>query len=299
MTNVYRIKNIVYSTVKSFLIKFGMNNLPDFLIIGAQKAGTVALKYYLDQHPQLRSASKEVSFFSNNNYYKGYDHYKVFFPLRFSKKVKLFEKTPEYIFIPWTAERIYKYNKNIKMILILRDPVDRAYSEWNHFIKYYNNNEGYDRNKLIDDYISRYGLKRSKKMIDFLTAKSYITFNDYIKEEIETINRNEFRIAPNFVRRGMYSEQIKRYYKLFPKSQLLIIESSELRKNKKVVLNMITDFLKISRFDYDRIDLQDAHKSKYNDNKIDNESKMILKIFYKPYNEDLYALLEKRYDWDS
>lgn len=292
-----KIKNAGYIGIKKMLISLGMDNSPDFLIIGAQKAGTVSLKYYLDQHPLLRSARKEVSFFSNNNYFKGLDYYRQFFPIRFSRKYKIFEKTPEYIFIPETAERIHKFNENIKLILLLRNPVDRAYSEWNHFIKYYNRTDGHDKDRLIVGLIEKYGSDGSMKMREFLNADMYMNFNDYINEEISSIKRGEFRYAPSFVRRGMYAEQIKNYYRFFPKEQLLIIESSELKKNKLETLDIITDFLEIPRFDFKSVDLKDAHRSEYGGKRMDEVSRDILREFYDPYNEDLFRLLGKRYDW--
>ena len=104
--------------IKIPLIQVGMNNLPDFLIIGAQKAGTVALSNYLNHHPKVIGATKEIGFFCTNNYYKGINWYKKKLPLRFDKNKLIFEKTPEYIYYPETAKRIYDYKKDISLYLI-------------------------------------------------------------------------------------------------------------------------------------------------------------------------------------
>ena len=100
------------------------------------------------------------------------------------------------------------------------------------------------------------------------------------------------------MRRGIYCEQILNFLKYFDRKQLLVIESSELRKNKVDNLNNVTDFLGISSFDFSNIDLKDVHKSKYTGDKINSVSKKILKDFYRPYNKKLFNLIGQSYKWD-
>lgn len=289
-------KSIVYR-LKIPLLYMGMNNLPNFLIIGSQKAGTVALLRYLCQHPQIIGRDKEIRFFSTKNYNKGINWYKKQLPIRLKKDTLVFEKTPEYFFDPKTPERIYRFNKNIKMILLVRDPVKRAYSSWNHYRKYYYSERGFKKERLIKIIKNEYDICEMKDMLEFLNKTTYPSFKQSIEEEIELINKKIFRYAPSFVRQGIYYEPLKRYLKYFEKSQLLVLESKELKSEKKETLTKITKFLKILPFDFSDIQLNDYHKSDYKGDSISNEMIIKLKNFYQPYNEKFFDIIGKRYNW--
>lgn len=122
------------------LIEHGYCVRPRFLIIGAQKAGTTSLFDYLSHHPYLvPSRQKEVCFFSNDELYqKGEAWYHSHFPMpyRVLKGSLAYEATPEYLFYPQCPERIFQYNAGMKLIIILRDPVERAYSAWNMYRRF-------------------------------------------------------------------------------------------------------------------------------------------------------------------
>ena len=104
---------------------------PHFLVVGAAKAGTTWLHYCLDAHPKIFvPKAKELHFFSYPYVYqRGKDWYESFFHSASSESV-LGEVCPSYISFPNVAERIYKYNPNMKLIFVLRDPVQRAYSHY-------------------------------------------------------------------------------------------------------------------------------------------------------------------------
>lgn len=284
--------------IKTASINLGINNLPDFLIIGAQKAGTVALSNYLNRHPKVIGASIETGFFSTNNYYKGFNWYKKKLPMRFDKNKLIFEKTPEYIYFPETPKRIYDYKKDIKLLLMIRNPVERAFSGWNHYRKYYFSENGYSKVDLIRIVNENLGDEKGKDLLELLDESEYRDFETCVKEEIQLIKKDVFRYDPSFVRRGLYYEQIMNYLEYFDREQILILESSELRNNKEEVLNSVTKFLKIPSFDFSELDLDDTHKSKYKGKIIDAESEKILKEFYRSYNEKLFNLIGKKYNWD-
>lgn len=273
----------------------GMNNLPDFLVIGAQKCGTVALKRYLDQHPDLLSARHETAFFSSNLYNKGFQYYKNQFPIRLRKDQLLFEKTPEYIFIPEAPERIFRFNPDIKMILLLRDPVERAFSGWNHFFRYFSSEKGYEKDRFLQQLNIKYGEKGVEGFRDFFKRDNYWDFNDYIKKEIDLIENKSNYTGPFFVKRGIYIDQIQRYLNFFSRDQILIIESEDFRQNKKDNLVKIEKFLKLKPFNFDEMLLEESHVSKYNIKKKYDHN--ILSRFYKPYNNELFDLLNITYNW--
>lgn len=193
-----------------------------FLIAGVQKAGTTALNSFLRQHKGLAMSSrKEVHFFDDEsidwtqpNYA---DYHKFFGP----DNGRLFgESTPIYSYWTPAPERIHEYNRNMRIILCLRDPVARAYSHWEMEVS-----RGYD--ELAFGEAIREGRKRVAESEDseFGCHRVY-----------------------SYVERGFYAPQIKKLLTFFPRDQLLFVENNRLRKEHKSVLDEVCDFLKVDRF---------------------------------------------------
>lgn len=107
--------------------------IPNFLVIGAPRAGTTWIERHLREHPEVfLPARKELHFFDReDNFSKGIDYYKRFFR-RADGAVAVGEATPDYLHHPKAPERIKRHLGDVKLIVSLRDPVDRAYSRyWN------------------------------------------------------------------------------------------------------------------------------------------------------------------------
>ena len=102
--------------------------LPDFLIIGAQKCGTSSMFAYLNQHPQMKLPDvKEIHFF-DLNYSNGLDWYTSHFPpASLSHRMVTGEASPYYLFHPHVPERVRLHCPDVKLVVMLRNPVDRAY----------------------------------------------------------------------------------------------------------------------------------------------------------------------------
>ena len=108
--------------------------LPDFLVIGAQKAGTTALYAYLRWHPAITGPSwKEVSFF-DRHWWRGEPWYRGQFPLRPRGRL-VGEASPSYLFHPLAPERARAVVPNAKLVALLRNPVERAYSQYQHEVE--------------------------------------------------------------------------------------------------------------------------------------------------------------------
>lgn len=278
---------------RSIRLLFKPETLPGFIIIGAQKSGTTALHYYLSQHPTLQSSNKkEVRFFLGNLYYNGINYYQKEFPAKIRQKL-YFESTPEYLSAPEVPKRIHSFNPQIKLIIILRNPIKRAYSAWNMFKEFHESetksslinlvNEISENKKDIDQYIS------------LLTSPEYPSFEEWVKNELRKLENNE-TLAPKFVRRGIYHDQIEKYYQFFNKEQILIIEDQELRFDRQKTLDLVTDFINVSRFNFHELELNENNIRNYQE-PISEETKNLLVNFYKPYNEKLFQLIGKKYDW--
>lgn len=273
------------------LLKYiGYNHIkPSFMIIGAQKAGTSALYNYLSQHSELISSNpKEVHFFDTydviniNNYHK-------FFPKQFSTSKISFEATPRYLYFPGTAERLRNYNPKLKFIVLLRDPVSRAYSAWNMY-QQLKNNENFMKVIKINS------IKHTHhRLYDYLNSKDINTFRDWVNQELKD-NEKFNLLEPSILKRGHYKDQILEYLKFFEKSQFHFIDSKNLKENTILELNRLSFFLKIKKFDVNRLDIKPIHKGEYKQ-KISNEDKMFLKDYYTEKNNGLTNIIDTKLNW--
>ena len=106
--------------------------LPNFIIIGSQKSGTTSVYNILKNHPSFYFPDqKEINFFFHDSLYeKGVKHYSNLFTGSDKNKVIIGEASPGYICHPDSPQRIKKHIPNAKMLLILRNPIERAYSQY-------------------------------------------------------------------------------------------------------------------------------------------------------------------------
>ena len=219
-------KKFIRSTIRSIRIRtfhaigyLSHNNrkLPDFIIIGAQKGGTSSLYYYLKFHPQVkRPIKKEIHYF-NIFYDKGLRWYKAHFPLQ-SDKYMTGEASPGYIFHPETAKRIRDLIPKVKLIVLLRDPLERAYSAYQM-----NRRLGIDPRASFNAAIE-YELE---------TKKNHKGDYDY--------NRHNFF----YLERGKYASQLSTWTKYFDKNQILVIDSNLFFNNTPEALKEVYSFLGI------------------------------------------------------
>jgi hypothetical protein len=193
----------------------------DFVIAGTQRGGTTALDAYLRQHPEIRMADlKEVSFFDKERNFGdsavNYDAYHRYFSPRRRTKV-VGEATPNYMYDEHAARRLHEYNPQLKLILLLRNPIDRAYSGWHH-------------HRLL----ARFGL----------------SFSEALRREPELIAVNRFRYGT--IERGRYVTQLERIWSFFPREQTLLLRSDDLDRHPQAVLDATCDFLGVARHNYAR-----------------------------------------------
>ncbi|MDQ0162558.1 sulfotransferase family protein [Aeribacillus alveayuensis] len=201
---------------------------PNFLCVGAQKSGTTTLHDLLIQHPDIYLPTvKETKFFQDNKKFEqGIDFYEKMYFSRCKSAKAVGEIDPEYMYFEEVPERIYKsLGKDIKIIFMLRNPADRAYS---HYLM------SYRRDYEKHSFIEAINLERER-----------ISLGDFEK--------NHF----SYVDRGFYAKQIKRYLKYFPLENMKFIIFEEFVKNKKSVLSDIFSFLGVSQ----DVDIQTDLKS--------------------------------------
>ncbi|KPZ67174.1 Sulfotransferase domain protein [Pseudoalteromonas sp. P1-26] len=188
--------------------------LPNCIIIGAQKAGTTALFNYLVQHSKVSGSSpKELHFFDDeNNYNKGLKWYSEKFSVE-NADIKI-EATPFYLNHPKCAERIHDALGRIKLLVVLRDPVERAYSHYLHELKF-----GWETKS--------FSLALDHERV---ACNNILNFQHYSYKE-----------------RGLYSKYLKVYYNTFGNSNVHCIDFEKLKHDPQSVLNGVCDFLGINR----------------------------------------------------
>ena len=194
---------------------------PNLIILGAEKSGTTSLTYYLDEHPEiLMHSEKEIHFF-DEQFHKGTEWYFNQF-INLDNKIKYAgECTPFYLYLPSIPDKIYSTIPDAYFIIILRNPITRAYSKYWHQI-----GGGFE----------------------------YLTFEEAIKKEEERINECiEYKRFYSYLDAGIYHEQIQRYYRLFDKKKIHILFFEEFLINPQEYLNQIYDFLGLSYKESTRI----------------------------------------------
>src|SRR6266576_2993490 len=188
------------STITSTMAMFGGKRRRierlDFVIAGAQKSGTTALHYFLSKHPEITMGDQqEIHFFDDEKVFAGNVDYQLLHRHYSAATGSIAgDCTPIYLYWRSAMERIWRYNPGMKLLILLRNPIERAFAHWN--------------------------MQRSKgrEPLDFLEA-------------IQAEKRRAAEAAPlqsrrySFVDRGRYAEQLERVFQFFPREQVKIIKA--------------------------------------------------------------------------
>ena len=254
-------------------------NLPDFIIIGAQKSGTSSLYYYLSQHPHLMpSHRKAVHFFDGglnpnvDNFKKGQAWYRSHFPLKrnINNYQKAFESSPLYLFNPLVPKRIYELIPEVKLIAVLRNPTERAIS---HFFHEKRN----DRESLPILEALQAEEERLRLVIDK---------QDY---------KNDIFGYHSYKKRGLYHEQLKRYLNYFSMNNILVINSTTFFAEPDDTLRRVFDFVGVDT-EFTVTDLKPRNVGS-NRTEISQDVHEYLEDYFRPHNQALYELVGQNYGW--
>ena len=255
--------------------------LVDFVIGGTQKGGTTALDAYLREHPEICMAEKnevvsaaahpetsaagrkEVHFFDNEDYFVSgnpdYSRYHRRFNPQNSHRV-LGEATPIYMYWNEAPRRIWEYNPGMKFILLLRDPIERAYSHWN---------------------------------MERIRNAEELSFWDAIRNEKERCREAlplQHRVY-SYISRGLYTEQLYRLWTYFPRDRVLCLRSEDLKKGLDETLSRVCEFLQVGRCK--PVASRIVHSLPYESGMTEREREYLRGIF-----EPEIAKLEQELNWD-
>lgn len=195
--------------------------LPNFMIVGAPKAGTTSLCHYLSEHPQVfMSDPKEVNFFSKEEI-EGQDlYYKAFHARNLAEYEDVFagvtdekaigEGSVSYLFYPKTSQKIKDVLPNVKIIILLREPVSRGFSHY---------------------------------LMDYRLGFVKLPFDEIVYQKSN--HKNNALYFQQYVELGLYYKQVKRYLDCFDRKQVKIYLQEDLRQDIRGVIGDLYDFLEL------------------------------------------------------
>jgi len=251
--------------------------LPDYIIIGVQKGGTSSLFRYLTRHPKvLPGYKKEVKFF-DGRYAKGIDWYRYNFPLASQMsdpQSQTGEASPSYVFHPLVPQRIKESLPNIKLVLLLRDPVARAYSHYQGNLR--KGQEKLSFHEAIEQEENRLKGEREEIIADqTYPMYRYLVFS--------------------YLARGVYIDQVKNWLKSFPGEQILILKSEDFFTNPPKVFKRVLGFLGLPDWKLDNYDIFNFGGYE----KMDPYMEEKLRTYFYPHNQELYEYLGTNFNWEN
>ena len=250
--------------------------LPGFLIIGAQKAGTSSLYHYLAQHPHLSPSyfKKEINFFEQRYGKKSLKWYQSHFEL--TKPGQLtFEASTNYLPFPWAPERITKQFPGIKVIVLLRNPIERAWSQHKHQIR--SNEETLDFQGAIDRELSQ----MDKVETDLLS---------------DPTGFSKFYRNYSYLRRGLYYQQIQNWLKFVKREQIYITTADDFFSDPEKICTEIFDFLGVEPCE---LNVGKAYNQGDGKSDIPEDTLEFLRGYFEPHNKKIYEFLGRDLGWDS
>jgi Sulfotransferase domain len=247
---------------------------PDYLVIGAQRSGTTALYPYLSRNRHIgRARRKEVHFF-DFNYHRGMGWYKYHFPTLRRKRSRerllggpfiTGEASPYYLVNPLVPARVHKALPSVKLIVLLRNPVERAYS---HF--HQQRRRGHESASSFEEAI-----ERETAML-----------------EGERPSSLAYRRS-SYLARGIYVDQLQRWHALFPREQMLILKSEEFFRDPIATERTVCEFLGMPP----RPRAKRVPRGKKWYPPLDPSTREFLSTYYREHNQRLYEYLGRDFGW--
>jgi Sulfotransferase domain len=239
--------------------------LPDFVVLGTQKGGTSFFYRLLTEHPLVRgAAAKELHFF-DNKFAEGVGWYRRCFSEGErvdGQRTITGEASPSYLFDPQVPERMVRIVPEARLIALLRNPVDRAYSHY---------------------------------QMEVRRGKEGRSFEEATEEEMTSAEggENAVDVRYAYLARGLYAEQLERFSFFANRDRLLVVKSENLFTRRQEVLERVMTFLGLPSFEATLA--PPAGRAPYEP--MDPATRQRLEGFFAPHNERLYGLLGTDFGW--
>ena len=263
--------------------------LPDFLIIGTQRGGTTSLYNYLVECPGVGPAFvKELHFF-DKKFHKGTLWYRAHFPSSVQKH--LFQRTRRqafvtgeasayYLFHPRAPQRVARVLPHARLIVLLRNPVDRAYSQYNFEVEL-------GREALpFEEAIAREGKRIAQERERILADERYVSFD---------------HSRYSYLARGIYVDQLRAWMNVFPREQFLILKSEDFYADPAATLEQVLAFLQLPglepRARQKRYRSYNYNATPYAAMEAGTRKRLI--EYFAPHNAELHQFLGRDFGWDD
>jgi len=253
---------------------------PGFIMIGVHRGGTTSMFRMLEAHPQVVHAYRKGVYYFDLNYFRGPAWYYGHFPLAgqarrgargFGEPVA-FEASGYYIYHPFALERMAKDLPDVRLVVMLRDPVERAYSDFKH-----ESARGFERETF----------EKALELEDSRLAGEVDRMRDDIRYESLHHRHHSYR------HRGQYAEQLERVFEHYPRSQVHVLESDAYFSQPAREYGRLLEFLGLKPF-------QPAQFAKLNARPgapMQSRTYEMLREFYRPHDERLTELLGQAPSW--
>ncbi len=254
--------------------------LPDFAVIGAMRCGTSRFYMLLTNHPLIkRAAAKELHYFDRpERFEQGLEWYRKCFPppeWQDGHRTITGEATPRYLFEPLVPERMAQVVPEARLIVLLRNPVDRAYSQYH----------------------------RSAR-----NGRESLSFQDTVEEELASLAGAESSghgrsrddadgSAYTQLSRGIYVDQLIWWRKFFDEEQMLVLKSEDFFKHQADTLKLVQEFLGLPYREIEIPSRKTSRESTYEYEPMDPALRQRLEAFFEPHNKRLYDYLGRDFGW--
>jgi hypothetical protein len=252
-----------------------LRGLPAVLLLGAQRSGTTSLFNYLVRHPAvLPPLGKEIHYF-DLHYARGVRWYRGRFPYawRLRGGTITLDASPYYLLHPLAPERAARLLPEVKLVALLRHPVDRAFSHYQHEVR--DGRESLSFEDALEQEAGRLAGEEERLRDD----PGYYSFNHH---------------RYSYTRRGLYLEQLRRWTAHFPRTSLLVLQSEALFREPAKVVGRVQDFLGLPQ------QRGGSYKPFYQgnyDRQMAPEPRRRLVEYFEPHNRALYHWLGEEFDW--
>jgi LPS sulfotransferase NodH len=252
-----------------------LRGLPSLLILGAQRSGSTSLFNYLVQHPDvLPPLGKEIHYF-DLHYQRGLNWYRGRFPYahRLRGGTLTLDASPYYLLHPLAPERAARLLPGARLVALLRNPVERALSHYQHEVR--GGRESLPFERAIEQEVERLSGEEERLRSD----PTYYSFNHH---------------RYSYVRRGRYLEQLRRWVEHYPRSQLLVLQSERLFADPVAATAAVHEFLGVRphRLEHYKPFLHGAY-----DRAMPAGVRTRLVEYFEPHNRELYEWLGEEFDW--
>ena len=252
-----------------------LRGLPSVLLIGAQRSGTTSLFNYLVRHPAvLPPLGKEIHYF-DLHYGRGVRWYRGRFPYRYRLRggAITLDASPYYLLHPLAPERAARLVPEVKLVAVLRHPVERAFSHYQHEVR-----DGRET-LAFEDALEQEAARLAGEEERLRNDPDYYSFNHH---------------RYSYTRRGLYLEQLLRWGAHFPRARLLVLQSEALFREPAKVVGRVQDFLGLPQ--HRSGSYRPFYQGNY-DRHMPVELRRRLGAYFEPHNRELYRWLGEEFDW--